>query len=82
MPERPDAVPLHAARVADLKRGRHIRVSCRTCGNEGAVSVTIVRSKFPADEFVKWIGGRKRFICSRCNGRYAAIDARPALGHV
>jgi primosomal protein N' len=77
MPESPRMVPLYVARVADLRVGTSISVTCRDCGHVAEVPALTIRAKVHPDEFVKPIGGR--FRCTLCNFKGANIDARRAL---
>jgi hypothetical protein len=80
MPEPANMVPLYAARVADLRRGAVIVVTCRACEHVAELSVEELRRRVLASAFVKHLG--HRFRCRRCGQRGATLDARQALGHL
>ena len=79
MPESPRMVPLYIARVANLRVGTMVGVTCQKCGHLAEVPALVLRERLPRDEFVKHIG--VRFRCQRCDRRGAEVDARGALGH-
>jgi hypothetical protein len=80
MPEPANMVPLYAARVADLRRGTVVVVTCRACEHAAELPAEELRRRVLASAFVKHLG--TRFRCRRCGQRDAAIDARQALGHL
>jgi hypothetical protein len=53
-------VSLYVARVADLRVGRMVGVTCRSCGHLAEVPALTLREWLPRDEFVKHIGIRFR----------------------
>jgi primosomal protein N' len=79
MPEPPNMVPMYAARVADLRRGFFVTVTCRSCGHAAELAVNHLRERLEASEFVKLLG--PQFRCRQCGERGATVDARRALGH-
>jgi hypothetical protein len=72
-------VPLYVARVADLRIGNVVSVTCRTCGRVAELRVSDLRQRLPLSDFVKHIG--LRFRCQQCGSKGAEVDARRALGH-
>ena len=58
MPESPRMVPLYIARVADLRVGSMVGVTCQKCGHLAEVPALTLRERLPRDEFVKHIGIR------------------------
>ena len=72
-------VPLYVARVADLRRGRAVSVTCRGCGHVAELAVDELRKLLAPSELVKHLG--PRFRCRRCGHKGAVVDARRALGH-
>ena len=58
MPEPPRTVPLYVARVADLRVGTKISVTCRKCGHVAEVASLTLRERLEPSEFVRWIGPR------------------------
>jgi hypothetical protein len=72
-------VPLYIARVADLRVGTMVGVTCRKCGHLAEVPTLTLRERLPRDEFVKQIG--VRFRCQHCGHKGAEVDARNALGY-
>lgn len=72
-------VPLYIARVADLRHGRAISVTCRKCGHVAEIAVTWVREPLQPSDFVKHLG--PQFRCQQCGHKGAEVDARRALGH-
>jgi hypothetical protein len=79
MPEPPHMVPLYIARVADLRVGRFVAVTCRHCGHLAEIPVILLREKLSLHEFVKHLG--PRFRCQKCHQKGAEVDARGALGY-
>ena len=78
MPEPPHMVPLYVARVADLRVGRYVVVSCRHCPHVAELSVIQLREKLSRHEFIKHLG--PQFRCQLCKRKGAKVDARNALG--
>lgn len=72
-------VPLYTARVADLRHGRAISVTCRKCGHVAELAVDCLRQRLAAYSFVKHLG--PQFRCRQCGHKGAAVDARWALGY-
>jgi transcription elongation factor Elf1 len=79
MPEPRDMVPLYVARVADLRRGRVVALTCRSCGHVAELPVDELRRHLEPSDLVKHLG--PQFRCRRCGHKGAVIDARQALGH-
>ena len=79
MPEPPRMVPLYAARIADLRPGSEVLLTCRACGHAAALPAILLRQRLGNDLLVKHLG--RQFRCTRCGGKGAALDARRALGH-
>jgi hypothetical protein len=79
MPEPPNMVPLYVARVADLRYGKSLSVTCRHCGHVAEIAVSWLRPLLPLRGFVKHLG--PHFRCRQCGHKGAEIDARRALGH-
>jgi predicted nucleic-acid-binding Zn-ribbon protein len=79
MPESPRMVPLYLARIADLRHGRVVAVTCRGCGHVAEMAVSQLRQRLAPGLFVKHLG--PQFRCRRCGCKGAEIDARLALGH-
>ena len=79
MPEPPRMVALYIARVADLRHGRAVSVTCRRCGHVAEIAATVLRARLPPFAFVKHLG--PRFRCQLCGHKGAELDARHALGH-
>jgi hypothetical protein len=79
MPESPRMVPLYIARVADLRVGTFLAVTCRGCGHLAEIPALTLRARLPLDAFVKRLG--PQFRCRHCNHKGADIDARGALGY-
>jgi hypothetical protein len=79
MPEPPRMVALYVARVADLRHGRAISVTCRRCGHVAEIAATVLRARLPSSAFVKHLG--PQFRCQLCGHKGAELDARQALGH-
>jgi ribosomal protein L37E len=78
MPEPPHMVPLYVARVADLRVGRFVAVTCRRCGHVAELSVVQLREKLSPNGFIKHLG--PQFRCRQCGHKGAQVDARSALG--
>ena len=78
MPESRSPVPLHTARVADLRLGFFVKVVCEACGHEKEVAVNHIRPKLPPYTFVKQVG--LAFRCQQRGHKGATVDARRALG--
>jgi primosomal protein N' len=72
-------VPLYAARVADLRLGYFVGVTCRRCGHIADVPVILLRERLSRHEFVKTLG--PQFRCRECHHKGANVDARGALGY-
>jgi hypothetical protein len=74
-------VPMFAARVADLKPGSAVRVTCRNpdCGLEAELETDTLRRRLKLTEYVKRV--LPRFRCTRCGRKNVDLDARHALGH-
>lgn len=72
-------VPLFAARVADLRIGDRVLVTCTHCRHETELPVTLLRERCRPSDFVKHLG--LRFRCTHCARKGAELDARHALGH-
>jgi hypothetical protein len=49
-------VPLYIARVADLRVGRFVAVTCKHCGHLAELSVVVLRERLPRDAFIKHLG--------------------------
>jgi hypothetical protein len=79
MPEPPRMVPLYVARVADLRVGTFVGVTCRNCGHLAEIAAVVLRERLPPHEFVKHLG--PQFRCRLCDFKGADVDARRALGH-
>jgi hypothetical protein len=79
MPESPRMVPLYLARIADLRQGSVVAVTCRGCGHVAELAVSQLRGRLAASLFVKHLG--PQFRCQQCGRKGAEIDARRALGH-
>jgi len=56
MPEPARMVPLYIARVADLRVGRFVAVTCRRCGHIAELAVAQLRDRLPRDAFIKHLG--------------------------
>lgn len=72
-------VPLYAARVADLRVGASVSLTCRACGRVAEIAALTLRERLPRDAFVKRLG--PQFRCTACGKKGAHVDARHALGH-
>jgi Na+-translocating ferredoxin:NAD+ oxidoreductase RNF subunit RnfB len=72
-------VPLYIARVADLRVGQSVSVTCRNCGHVSEIAAAQLREKVAKHEFVKHLG--PQFRCRLCGFKGAEVDARRALGH-
>lgn len=79
MPEAPHMVPLYIARVADLRVGRFVAITCKHCGHLAELPVVVLRERLPRDSFVKHLG--PQFRCRECHQKGAEVDARGALGY-
>jgi hypothetical protein len=79
MPEPPRMVPLYIARVADLRVGQSVAVTCRHCGHVSEIAALQLRERLPKHEFVKHLG--PQFRCQLGGFKRAEVDARRALGH-
>jgi hypothetical protein len=79
MPESPRMVPLYVARVADLRVGTFVAVTCQGCGYLAEIPVVTLRARLPLYGLVKRLG--PQFRCRRCRRKGANIDARGALGY-
>jgi hypothetical protein len=79
MPEPARMVPLYVARVADLRIGRFVAVTCRRCGHVAELPVVHLKDRLPRNELVKHLG--PRFRCRQCHHKGAEVDARSALGY-
>ena len=79
MPEPPRLVPLYIARVADLRYGSAVSVTCRRCGHIAEIAATVLRARLPPSAFVKHLG--PQFRCQSCGHKGAELDGRQALGH-
>jgi predicted RNA-binding Zn-ribbon protein involved in translation (DUF1610 family) len=79
MPEPPRMIPLHVARVTDLRIGRLVALRCRRCGRVAELAVARLRQKLRRDAFVRHLGAQ--FRCTACGHKGAEIDARRALGY-
>ncbi len=79
MPEPPHMVPLYIARIADLRPGAYVSVTCRACGHVAELAALQLRERLPRETFVKHLG--PQFRCAKCGRRGAILDARRALGH-
>jgi hypothetical protein len=71
-------VPLYVARVADLRVGKSVAVTCRNCGHVAEVPAVVLRAKLAPHDFVKQLG--PQFRCEQCGHKGADVDARRALG--
>jgi hypothetical protein len=74
MPESPHMVPLYSARVADLRVGRFVGVTCKHCGHLAELPVVVLRERLPRDAFIKHLG--PQFRCGECHRKGAEVDAR------
>jgi hypothetical protein len=72
-------IPLYTARVADLRIGKALTVTCRSCGHVGDVAVLWVRERLPLKSLVKHLG--PQFRCQKCGRKGAEVDAKGALGY-
>jgi uncharacterized OB-fold protein len=79
MPESPRMVPLYLARIADLRHGSVVAVTCRGCGHVTELTVSQLRQRLAPSFFAKRLGPRLR--CRQCGRKGVEIDARRALGH-
>ena len=79
MPESPRMIPLYAARVADLRHGDLVSITCRACGHVTEIAASVLRARLPRHAFVKHLG--PQFRCKQCGHKGADVDARRALGH-
>jgi DNA-directed RNA polymerase subunit RPC12/RpoP len=79
MPEPPRMVPLYIARIADLRVGQTVSITCRRCRHAADLAAVHLREWLPRDVFVKQIG--PRFRCRKCGHKGAEVDARRALGY-
>ncbi|MDB5410270.1 MAG: hypothetical protein JWL84_5182 [Rhodospirillales bacterium] len=79
MPEPPRMIPLYVARVADLRVGTLVGVTCRNCGHVAEIASAVLRERLPPYSFVKQLG--PQFRCQSCGVKGADVDARRALGH-
>ena len=79
MPEPAHMIPLYVARVADLRHGFFVMVTCRSCGHIAELAATHLRQRLRPTDFVKHLG--PQFRCQKCRHKGAEIDARRALGH-
>jgi hypothetical protein len=46
-------VPLYIARVADLRIGRFVAITCRHCGHVAELPVVHLRERLPRHAFIK-----------------------------
>jgi hypothetical protein len=72
-------VLLYVARIADLRIGRHVAVTCRCCGHVAELPVVHLRDRLPRNELVKNLG--PQFRCRQCRHKGAEVEARGALGY-
>jgi hypothetical protein len=80
MPEPARMIPFQTARVADLRHGFFVMVTCKSCGHSAELAATHLRQRLPPDAFVRHLG--PQFRCKSCRHKGADIDARRALGQL
>jgi hypothetical protein len=79
MPEPPRLVPLYVARVADLRIGSFVAITCRRCGHVAEIAEVHLRERLPWDSFVKHLG--PQFRCQRCRHKGAKVYPKRTLAH-
>ena len=80
MPEPARMIPFHIARVADLRHGFFVMVTCKSCGHSAELGATHLRQRLKPGELIRHLG--PQFRCKSCQHKGAEIDARRALGQL